>query len=154
MPQVDMTEFFRLLGHALIAVQSLDYSLSHYYALWLHTTQNEALSLLEKSLDQTLGTLIKWIKNEGIMPPHLEKDIGIFRDDRNWLIHGLYAKNWDDLYNSSRAANLLEKITAVKIEAKRLANEFAALNKQWCLAHGATPEELEDMLELTLKKMG
>jgi hypothetical protein len=153
-PKIDMTEFFRSLGHALIAVQSLDYSLSHYYALWLHTNRDEALSLLDNSLDQTLRTLIKWLKIEGIMPPYLELDIGTFKDNRNWFVHRLYAENWDDLFDSSRAASLLEKINSVRLEAKRLAKEFAHLNEQWCLAHGATPKELEDMLELTLDNLG
>lgn len=80
----------------------------------------EARALLEKHRRNTLGTSLKVIRTESLVPPKLLEDLGRFKDERDWLVHRSQNSNGDLLYTDADRAETFARLDAFTEEARRL----------------------------------
>lgn len=80
----------------------------------------EARALLEKHRRNTLGTSLRVVRTESLVPPKLLEDLGRFKDERDWLVHRSQNSNGDLLYTNAGRAETFARLDAFTEEARRL----------------------------------
>lgn len=113
---------YTFLGESLCAVQFLEDAISH--SIVIKKTEphekKEADILLKEHKKYTLGKALGIIKNESLLPKHLEIEISKLLIERNWLIHKSITDNKDELKSDLFFNMLFERIKALTQKAKTL----------------------------------
>ncbi len=134
--QIHPSDIYYLMGRSLHYVQKLDFMLAYYLGIWSEVPPEEARKLVEDSLTKTLGALHKELRKRKLVPEGLEERLSAYREERNWLVHRIYAENWEDQYSPTKAPKLVQRIADVGEEAYRLTQLFDQLFDVWVEQNG------------------
>ena len=61
----------------------------------------EARALLQRHRRNTLGTSLKIVQAENLLPLQLQEDLGRFKEERDWLVHRSQNSHGDLLYTDA-----------------------------------------------------
>ncbi len=140
-PQIHPSDLYTHMGRSLYSTQVLEHLLAYYLGIWAEVPPEEARKLVEDSLTKTLGALHNELRKRKLVPEGLEDRLSAYREERNWLVHRLYADSCEDQYSPSKAPKLVQRVTVIGEEANRLTKLFDQLNEQWMKQNGITPTD-------------
>lgn len=95
-PHPPPSDLYYLMGRALTAIQVLDHMLAHFLGIWAEVQPEEARTLVEESLTKTLGALHNELRKRKLVPEGWKDRLSAYRAERNWLVHRLFAENWEE----------------------------------------------------------
>ena len=113
---------FALMGQALLNIQVLEECLSVSITLKVDVgyprkiSKAEAECILKERKKFTLGDAIKEAQEKKLYPDTLQKDLGSFRHERNWLAHRCI----DEFYMPERRKLFVERLKHVASASYRL----------------------------------
>lgn len=146
------------MGKALWFCQCFEELLAYHLCLLYDIPKGTAEDIASKMLDEkrskTLGRLVREVteKKSLAIPPTLETRLKKFTDERNWLAHRVQAENHTDLYHRHSFLLLLERLDALKEEAKHLSKVFELMLDEWAETQGLSQTELTQLMEKTIKE--
>ncbi len=142
-------EPFEALGFSLWMSQSLELSLVNYL-VFAHkispvTAKEQIQMIFEKTSKKTFGALLKELKmKDEFLSKTIIERLGVILDDRNWLIHKVYAINQSDMFSSRKSSNLIEKIRGIGFASIELSKIISKKTDEIIAAKGfSSVEELD-----------
>lgn len=110
------------VGEAISAVQHVEDAISHSIALKKSKTRlkSEGDKLLEKHRSYTLGKAINIAAKECLFPGPLQKALGEFLIERNWLVHKSIAHSRDDWNLNISIESIIYRAKAITTQAHNL----------------------------------
>ena len=111
----------------------------------------EARALLAKHRGNTLGTSLKVVKSEGLVPLELLDALGRFKEERDWLVHRSQTTHGDLLYTDRGRSETFARLDAFTDEATRLQKALLREINQYVSALGLDVAAAE---RIALKNIG
>jgi hypothetical protein len=128
----EVLELYETLGYSLWMLQSLELSLSHYLVLAHKISTDTAVAqvkqIFEQTSTKTLGSLLSDLKKyNDLFFEKIIKKLENVLEDRNWLVHKVYAVNQSDMFSEYKASNSILKIRKIGDDAIEL-SKFISKN--------------------------
>jgi len=118
-------ELYETLGYSLWMIQSLELALSHYLVLAHKISSATAISQVQQIFEQTskktFGFLLNDLKKSNdFLSEIIIKKLADILENRNWLVHKVYAINQSDMFSKSKSDKLISKIRTIGDDAIEL----------------------------------
>lgn len=146
----DEIYLYCLLGEALLKTQLLEQALSHSITLKMNPeeTKEQADKYLKQTQRYTLGKAIKIAADEELFNSTIQKKLGAFLQERNWLIHNVIPGNEEDFNAGKFKEELLIKIKSISDQAENISRIIENDMIEFSASKGKNISKIIEMLKL------
>ncbi len=146
----ELTIFYNAVGEAVWQIQYLEHAIVNLIIIKSEkakrpSSTEEADELLDKERKGTLGLLYKKAKQAEIIPDQLLPRFDKFLTERNWLIHNSRLDNSEDLYNSEKTVQIIDRIKSIGKESLALTGEIVCLLEHFMISQGYNIDDIYKM---------
>ena len=117
------------IGHALWEVQGLEQLITKYFSF---INIYEIPDFTDKYFRNTLGRIVRELIKVTELDERFERRLDDFVDERNWLVHRIRLRHFNDLMKNSDFQSLIERIVDLSEEARNLIHVFDDLMMEHC----------------------
>ena len=136
----EFSEVASYIGHAVWQIQILEETVALHLVLVnkadAKAARRDVMTMFAKASKQTLGRLLRGIRDTRKTPSELLSRLEPFVHERNWLIHHSRHENRKDLNSDSGRAQLIARINTLADEALFLMTRFQDLTETHVVAQG------------------
>lgn len=138
----ELRVFFALIGQGIWYLQHVESALATCIAVKGEikeigsVSQIDGNKILAKHRRNTLGTSIRIAKERGILSDELMRALGVFKEERDWLVHKSMNENGDDLYLGGARHALLTRFEEFSDHARHLQKLIAKELEDYVVSKG------------------
>ena len=153
-----IAEAMQAVGFALWQLQSLEETAVTWVVVRLHASRGmgreAGVELSKKPERRTLGSVLKELREAGVVPAELAEELLAVLELRNWLVHRARKEFHGMLTSDELLISLHSKVSAIASRALAAQKSAAAELEQFVLSSGVSKETIDREASALAKEWG
>jgi len=146
----ELDSLFSLIGQSIWYLQNVEEALNTCITIKGDiknigsVSKIEGDNMLSKHRRNTLGTSLRIATKKNILSADLIKELKLFKEERDWLVHRSVYQNGDDLYHNEKRYELLFRIKSFINNALKLQKLISKELEAFVIQQGVSKEWIDN----------
>ncbi len=153
-----LTALLERVGYTFWQLSECEDAVAQYLVVRLKATkgmgEEPGTKLLESVRRRTFGSLLKELRDNGVLPPALQGRIEELLEERNWLVHRSKRESRGVLFKSEQFDQLVARLATIADEALAVQKLVAEAIEEYVVGNGVDRAQIETEAARVVREWG